>query len=69
MNGKITSLLEELFQNSINDAYYFLIVLWVYKHSFKARFGAIYIELDLDAERADFIQSEIRKYTTQKSTE
>jgi hypothetical protein len=58
---EITSLLEELFRNSITDDYYFFdCPLAVYKNSFQLRYEK-FIELDLDAERADFIQSEIRK--------
>ncbi|UFH46905.1 hypothetical protein LNP27_02405 [Flavobacterium galactosidilyticum] len=58
---EIASLLESLFRNSIKDDYYFFdCPLAVYKNSFKVRFEK-FVELNLDAERADFIQSEIRK--------
>lgn len=57
---EIASLLERLQHNSIKDNYYFFDCPWsVYKNNFQSRYEK-FIERDLDAERADFIKSEIR---------
>lgn len=58
---EIIALLERLFRNSIEDNFYFFdCPLDVYKNTFDGRFEK-FKEINLDADRADFIQAEIRK--------